>query len=232
MPNQTTVQGKKSAIPPAQMFLPIAEIRDSLVVLKNSGIRAVLQVSSVNFSLKSEQEQNALIFAYQGFLNTLEFPVQIMIRSKKLDIDAYVESFNLVAKQQPNPLIKNLTFEYMEYVKKLVEYADIMEKQFFVVVPYDPIRAVDRGMFSIFWDAIHPNDELAQIRQRHYEFDALKRGISPRIETVTNGLTSCGLQVEQLSTPKLVELFYQSFNPEGARNQKIESTEKETLLDV
>ena len=229
---KSSVQGKKAGMAPTQMFLPISEIREGHVVLKNGGIRAVLQVSSVNFSLKSEQEQNALIYAYQGFLNTLDFPVQIVMKSKKLDIDSYIEGFEVIAKDQQNPLLKKLTKEYMEYVEKLVEYADIMEKQFFVVVPYDPIRSRDRGMFSIFWDAIHPVDQVGQIRQRHYEFDSLKRGLSPRVDTVKTGLENCGLQVEQLDTPQLVELFYQAYNPQESRNQKVEKVEDETLVNV
>lgn len=232
MAQNKTAYANKSHLPPTQLFLPLSEIRDSLVVLKNGGLRAVLQVSAINFNLKSEEEQQALIYSYQSFLNTLNFPVQIVIRSKKLDIDAYIDSFEVIAKNHDNALMKNLTHEYMEYVKKLVEYADIMEKQFFIVVSYDPIRSRDTGMFSIFWNAVHPQSDIAQIRQKHFEFESLRKALSPRIETVKTGLESCSLTVEQLSTPQLVELYYQSFNPIISRNQKVENLDDVNLVNV
>jgi len=232
MNKKNSVKGKKSGLAPTQAFLSISEIRDSLMVLKNGGVRCVLKISSINFNLKSEDEQQALIYKYQSFLNTLDFPVQIVVRSKKLDIDYYVESFGDFAKNQENSLLKKLTLEYTEYVKKLVEYADIMEKQFFVVIPYDPIRARSRGMFSIFWEAINPRDDLSQIRQRHYEFESLRKGIVPRLETVQTALESCGLRAEQMTTPELVELYYQSFNPIVSLNQKIDKYENETILNI
>ena len=102
-----------------QRFLPIAEIHNDTVVLKNGGLRAVLQTSSINFNLKSEEEQNSLIYGYQSFLNSLEFPVQILIRSKKLDIDDYLESLEETKNKQENPLLKEQTAEYQEYIEKL-----------------------------------------------------------------------------------------------------------------
>ncbi|HPO05704.1 MAG TPA: hypothetical protein PLQ36_01200 [Candidatus Gracilibacteria bacterium] len=217
---------------PTQIFLPISEIRDSTVVLKTGGLRAILQVSAVNFNLKSEEEQNALIYAFQSFLNLLDFPIQILVRSKKLDVDYYIESFGNIAKNQDNQLLKKLTLEYIDYIKKLVEYADIMEKKFYVVIPYDPIRSRNRGMFAIFWDNLHPRDEVSQIRQRHFEFDSLKKGLNNRIDTIRTGLENCSLKVEQLNTPKLVELYYQSFNPVTARHQKVSDLEQTTLLNI
>ena len=124
-----------------QRFLQIAEVRDNVLVLKNGGVRTILKTSSINFNLKSEAEQNSIIYAYQNFLNSLEFPIQIVVRSKKLEIDEYLEKIRGYGDKQPNPLLKKQTLEYVEYIKKLVEYADIMEKEFYVVVPYDPPRA-------------------------------------------------------------------------------------------
>ena len=104
----------KNHLPPTQLFLPLSEIRDSIVVLKNGGLRAVMQVSAVNFNLKSEEEQQALVYSYQSFLNTLNFEVQIVIRSKKLDIDAYIDSFEIIAKNHESSLMKNLTNEFIK----------------------------------------------------------------------------------------------------------------------
>ncbi|PCI24238.1 hypothetical protein COB57_05295 [Candidatus Peregrinibacteria bacterium] len=232
MPAQSSVIGKKSQKAATQSFLPIAEIRDDCMILKNGGVRVVLKVSAVNFSLKSEQEQNALISGFQGFLNTIDFPIQISIKSKKLDIDGYLEGFKAIAKNHTNTLLKTVTEEYVTYVKKLVEYADIMEKQFYVVIPYDPIRAKSRGMWSVFFDAVTPRDDASKIRQRHLEFDSLKKALEPRISTVMTGLSSCGLMSEQLKTPDLIELYYQSFNPITSYYQKLENFDEESVLNL
>ena len=213
-----------------QLYLPIAEIKDSVLVLKNGGVRAVLQTSSVNFNLKSETEQNSLIYAYQGFLNTLEFPIQILVRSRKLDIDRYLDTLEGIAEKQTNPLLQKQTLEYHDYIKKLVEYADIMEKNFFVVVPYDPLRAQTKNIFQKFFSYITPEDSLPKIRQRHREFETVKKGLSQRVSVVKVGLENCNLKVEQLDTQQLVELFYQIYNPETARNEKLSALSEYDLL--
>ena len=148
---ESVKQSKKTAAAGTQTFLKIAEIRDNTVVLKNGGVRGILKVSSINFNLKSEDEQNAIIYSYQGFLNTLEFPIQIVVRSKKLDIDDYLDTLRVKGDEQANPLLQQQTFEYIEYISKLVEYADIMEKEFYVIVPYDPFRAQKLNMFQKFF---------------------------------------------------------------------------------
>jgi len=229
---KSSVKGKKKGLSPTQIFLPIAEIRDDLAVLKNGGIRAVLQVSAVNFNLKSENEQNALIYGYQSFLNTLGFPIQIVVRSRKLDVDNYLTSFETIAKKHDKQLLKDLSYDYIEYVQKLVEYADIMEKQFYVVVPFDPIRSQERGALSVFLEALKPRSEVGEIRQRHHEFESLKKGVGSRVDIVKAGLENYGLSAEQLSTSKLVELYYQSFNPVVSRSQKGDNFEQETVLNI
>ncbi|MCT4591821.1 MAG: hypothetical protein N4A36_00320 [Candidatus Gracilibacteria bacterium] len=205
------------------MHLPIAEIKENVVVLKNGGIRAIFQTSSVNFNLKSEEEQNSIIYAFQGFLNTLEYPIQILIRSKKLNVDSYMDNLQEVYNKQENPLLKKQTFEYMEYIKKLVEYADIMEKNFYVVVPYDPIRAKNPNMWSQFIENIRPTDSLEAIRQRHREFASLKKGLDARCSSVQSGLEGCNLRAERLITKQLTELFFEIYNPTLSRNQKLRS---------
>lgn len=223
-------QKKGSTKNNTQLYLPIAEIKDSVVILKNGGVRAVLQTSSVNFNLKSEAEQNSLIYAYQSFLNTLEFPIQIVVRSRKLDIDHYLETLRETAEKQQNALLQKQTLEYHDYIKKLVEYADIMEKNFYVIVPYDPYRAQKKNIFSKFMDAISPEDSLPKIRQRHREFETLKKGLSQRSNIVRVGLENCNLQVQELDTQQLVELFYQIYNPETSRNEKLSALESYDLL--
>lgn len=232
MNDQTVRQKKTSPHAATQVHLPIAEIKEGVVVLKNGGVRGVLQTSSVNFNLKSENEQNSIIYGFQGFLNTLDFPLQIVIRSKKLDVDGYLDSLGEIYEKQENPLLKKQTFEYIEYIRKLVEYADIMEKKFFVIVPYDPIRARDPGMWQSFMRSISPADSLEAIRLRHREFDSLKKGLETRINLVKAGLEGCNLRVERLETKELVELFFQIYNPDTARNQKIKDPKGYEALNV
>ncbi len=231
-------QGKKNIGLGTQVHLKIAEIRDDTLVLKNGGIRVVLKVSSINFNLKSEEEQNAIIYSYQGFLNTLEFPVQIVARSKKLDIDEYLDKLKKIAEKQVNPLLQRQTFEYVEYIAKLVEYADIMEKEFFVVVPYDPLRAQKPNIIQKFFQNLSPKDGYEAIRRRHEEFDQLKKSLNQRVNAVRVGLENTGLKVDQLSTKQLIELFYTIYNPTVSRYEKAKNSESanlttdETLLAV
>lgn len=223
--------GKKNPKDSTQLHLKIAEIRDNTLVLKNGGLRTVLKTSSVNLNLKSEPEQNAVIYSYQNFLNTLEFPIQIVIRSKKLDIDDYIEKLKKLGVKQSNPLLQKQTFEYVEYITRLVEYADIMEKEFYVVVPQDPYRAESKGLIKTFLENIFPQDTVAKIKQRHNEFEQLKKSLSSRTNTVRNGLENCNLRVTELNTQELIELFYEVYNPQTSRNQKF-STDENLALEA
>ncbi len=204
-----------------QTHLRIAEIRDNVVVLKNGGLRSILKTSSINFNLKSEDEQNAIIYSYQGFLNSLEFPIQISIRSKKIDIDDYVDQVKTMAEKQTNQLLQEQTYEYAEYVKRLVEYADIMEKEFYVIVPYDPGKNDTPSKFQGFFQRIAPKDSVGEIKKRHSAFKQLKRKLTQRVNVVKSGLENCGLRVKELETYELINLFYKSYNPLTSRNDKL-----------
>lgn len=211
-------QQKSSA---TQRFLPIAEIHDNTVVLKNGSLRALLQVSSVNFNLKSEEEQNALIYGYQAFLNSLEFPIQILIRSKKLDIDQYLTYLGELKEKQENPLLKNQTAEYQEYIEKLVEYADIMEKKFYIVVPMDAPTGTKIGFLDNFLSHLFPDDNVGKLISRRKMFKDLRKKLTQRVNQVEQSLTSLNLRSTELGTKELIEIFYQSYNPITARTEKV-----------
>ncbi len=215
-----------------QTHLRIAEIRENVVVLKNGGMRAVLKASSINFNLKSEQEQNSIIYAYQNFLNSLEFPIQILVRSKKLDIDEYIDSVKKLGDKQENKLLQEQTYEYAQYIKRLVEYADIMEKEFYIIIPYDPGRTETpestKKIYS-FFQHLAPKDSYSDIKRRRSEFNNLKKGLMQRINVVQSELENCGLKIDQLDTPALIELFYESYNPMTSRNQKLKDLEKTSI---
>ncbi|PIV90546.1 hypothetical protein COW46_01855 [Candidatus Gracilibacteria bacterium CG17_big_fil_post_rev_8_21_14_2_50_48_13] len=203
-------------------FLPIAEIHDDTVVLKDGTVRGVMEVTSVNFSLKSEAEQNSIIYSYQQFLNALEFPIQIYIRSKKLDLDDYIAKLSEVADQQPNPLLKNQTLEYIQFVSKLIEYADIMEKKFYVIIPYDLTESsTKKGLFRLFLDTINPDDSIAKYKERVRRFSTMKKGLQQRMNIAQAKLESCGLQTRILSTKELISLYYSVYNPITSMSQKL-----------
>lgn len=204
-----------------QRYLDFASVHDDTLILKNGGLRAVLEVSSINFNLKSEEEQNAIIYSYQRFLNALNFPTQILVKSRKLDIDLYLENLKERLRHQQNELLKRQMAEYIEYIAKLVEYADIMEKKFYIVIPQNPPRAEKKTFMQSFWAKIHPDDKVEDIIKRRKEFKELKTALDERVNVVTTGLENCGLNVTQLDTQRMIELFYQSYNPQLAREEKL-----------
>ena len=215
--------GKKNKLISTQKYLQFSEVHDDTLVLKNGGLRAILEVSSMNFNLKSEAEQNAIIHSYQSFLNALDFPVQILVRSRKLDIDHYIADLEHRHSQITNPLLQQQMGDYISYISQLVEYSDIMEKKFFVVVPLNPVRAQKKGIFASFWDYINPEDTVEKIIQRKREFKNLKKNLDARVQTVKTALENCGLGVKQLHTEEIIQLFYQAYNPDKARTQKFRS---------
>ncbi len=226
----TVKQRKTLQAAAAQKYLPIAEIKNNTIVLKNGGLRGVIQTSSVNFNLKSEDEQNSLIYAYQNFLNTLEFPVQILIRSKKLDIDNYIENLRKISENQTQQLLQRQTEEYIEYISKLIEYADIMEKKFYVIVPADIDAGPKLGFFEKFWEHLHPQDTLAKMISRQRDFQTRRKTLTQRVNTVKQGLENCNLRVTELTTQELIELMYQVYNPITSREQKLTNV-KETNIE-
>ncbi|MCF7845913.1 MAG: TraC family protein [Candidatus Peribacteraceae bacterium] len=215
-----------------QLYLRIAEIHDDVVVLKNGGLRAVLEVDSVNVNLKSEDEQNALTAAYQNFLNSLEFPIQIVMRSKKLDISNYLATLKNAGKKQKNEILKNQITEYSEYIRRLVEFADIMEKTFYVVVPYDSVSSTSVSMFQNFWSFIHPTDTQSAFEKRKKEFITFNKKLEQNVEQVEGSLENCGLKTRRLATAELIQLFYGIYNPLTARNEKVDELTKLDLADA
>lgn len=219
-------QGQKNAAASTQIYMKIAEIRDDTIVLKNGGVRAALKVNSINFNLKSDDEQNAIIYSYQNFLNSLEFPIQILVRSKRLDIDNYLDSLADLGEKQTNELLQRQTYEYMDYIQRLVEYADIMEKTFYVIVPFDPYRSKKTTLLQRFFQSLNPKDTPVDTKKRRNEFVQLKKNLNQRVTVVKAGLQGVGLQVDQLETKDLIELFYETYNPLSSRVQKFEDLEE------
>lgn len=192
-----------------QDFLMISEIREDVIVTPDGGLRAVIAVSSTNFLLKSPDEQNAILARYQDFLNTLGFPVQILMQSRKLDVHGYLEKMRVRALQHTNELLRVQTEEYIEYISKLLEYGNIMNKTFFVVVPFNSQTASKQGFFDKLSNFISPAKKLIESRKKMLEGLEV---LNDRVSRVENGLSSVGLRTMKLNTTELVDLLYQSYN--------------------
>jgi hypothetical protein len=225
LPDTVRAKKKPPLIASTQRYLPIAEIREDTVLLKNGGLRAVLKVNSLNFNLKSEVEQQGIIAGYQGFINTLIFPIQIIIRSTKLNIDPYIKSIQEHAMKQTSPLLKEQTLDYANFMEKLVEIADIMQKNFFVVVPVDAPSKAKRGLIQRFMDWLNVDDTRAKAYQRNREFRSYSKILRDRITLVQSGLENVGITMRRLKTDELIQLYYTIYNPMTSQKQKIRSAE-------
>lgn len=216
-----SVKTKQKKLPDSatQRHLPFSQIRENVILMKDSSARVVLQCSTINFLLKSTEEQDAIIMSFQRFLNALDFPVQIIVRSTKLDIDGYLWKLKEKAVSQKNELLQNQTYEYIEYLKKLVEVAQIMKKEFYIVVPFDEEenRSVKDssifGVFKNFWRAINNSDDITKIRGQIRSFSNTKKWLATRTNTVKTSLESIGIRATELDKAELVKLLSEYYNP-------------------
>lgn len=212
-------QSQVITAPSTQNYLDIEEIHNGVVILKNGGLRLVLMVSAINFSLKSEEEQNAIIYSFQGFLNSLSFPIQIVMQSRRLDLSSYLAKLKSKNKSEDNPLIRLQMTDYIGFVEQLLTVANIMEKKFYVVVPYQPIIIKKENILQKTLKILSPGPKKTEI----VDFEMHRKELVHRTEVVAAGLGSIGLRAAQLNTLELAELYYSSYNPELATRQKIAS---------
>lgn len=209
--------------PSTVRYLDIAEIRDDTVVLKDGTLRAVVLVSSINFALKSEDEQEAIISAYVSFLNSLEHPIEVVIQSRKLNIDAYLEQLAQKEREQTNDLLRAQITDYRAFIKDLVELGEIMNKRFYIVVPFDPFTAKNKSFWSRFREILAPG---VAIKLRDKQFQDRKAGLELRLNRIMGGLQSMGLSAATLNTQTLIELYYSALNPSAGETQKLADLNK------
>ena len=192
-----------------QDFVPIKEIRDGVVILKDGEMRSILLASSLNFALKSADEQQAILMQFQDFLNGLDFSIQIFIESRRLDIRPYIALLEQRYKEQTTDLMKLQTREYIEFIKNFTESVNIMTKSFFIVVPYMP-PVLNVGGLNILNKNKNTGskklDETAQFEENRSQLDQ-------RMSVVEQGLVRCGIRVIKLGSEEMVELYYKLFNP-------------------
>ncbi|MBP7005529.1 hypothetical protein KBB27_00175 [Patescibacteria group bacterium] len=204
----------------AQKFLDISEIREDLILMKDGTLRAVLAVSSINFALKSGDEQNAIVQAYMQFLNGLDFPIQVLIQSRKMNIDGYLQRLAANEKGLGSDLLKGQIRDYTEFIKQLVKMGDIMQKRFFVVIPYNPLgqTAGQKKFSERLSDVFSPRVgiKLSEERFKKYKFE-----LSLRVSQIAAGLSSMSLNAVPLDTQSLIELFYTVYNPELFEHERM-----------
>lgn len=196
---------------PTQNFVPIEEIRDGIVTLPNGEIRTVLMASSLNIALKSSDEQQAILTQFQNFLNSLDFPIQIFIQSRRLDIRPYINLLENRSKAVVGDLLKTQIKEYIEFIKNFTEATNIMTKNFFVVVPYTP--ALIGNKTGIGGVLPFNKNQKEQETNKLAQFEENRSQLEQRVSVVEEGLGRLGVRSVRLGTEEVVELFYKLFNP-------------------
>ncbi|MBC7472579.1 MAG: hypothetical protein H7196_04980 [candidate division SR1 bacterium] len=191
-------------------FVEISEIRDSVLILREGQMRAVLAVSSANFALKSIQEQEIIIGAFQGILNSIDFPIQILVQSRRLDLTSYIEKLKHIEDNLTNDLLRVKMQEYVEYIKQMLQEVNIMNKDFYVIVGYEPISLKD-GIFGRFLRALNPS---RAIKQKQEDFLKNRKLMMSRTDAIASRFASLDLKVNLLNTEQLIALMYNSYNPD------------------
>jgi type IV secretory pathway VirB4 component len=208
-------------------LVDIREIKESTVIGNDNGLRQIIMVGGVNFALKSEAEQNIMTQAYQNFLNGIDFPLQIVIHSRKVNIEKYADDLLTRKQTESSPIIQSQIEEYVNFIKGFVEKNAIMEKMFFVVVPFYPISAMPTGAKTssiLFWKKSTPSqaeiqktaEDLAKVFHDNVE------QLTQRVEQVTTGLEGIGLDATILNDEQLTEMFYNFYNPQTIERKRIE----------
>lgn len=205
-----------------QEFVPIKEVRDGVVLLKDGGMRAILLCSSLNFSLKSEDERSAILLQFQDFLNSLDFSIEIVVQSRKLDIRPYIALLEGQESKQTNNLMKIQVREYIDFIKNFTESTNIMTKNFFIVVPYSP-AIISRGEGGVLSTLGLGKKKATTTPTEDKSFGETRSQLEERLAVVEQGLIRTGIRVARLGTEEIIELFYKAFNP-GETEKPIQAT--------
>ncbi len=199
---------------PSQDFLEIKDIREGIVTLKNNDLRGVLMVSSINFALMSDEDQNAIIYAFQSFLNSLDFTCQIIIQSRKINITPYLDKLKQLQEKQTSELLKIQTSSYREFIKNIIVGDAVMTKNFYVIIPYSITAILGVGSQFSFGQLF--GGQKGDGRMKDEDFEKCKSQLWQRMEFLALGLRRCGLDSVPLTTPELIELFWSLHHPDEA----------------
>jgi hypothetical protein len=210
-----------------QNTLQIAEIRDGVVIMNDGSFRTVIMVKSINFDLMSPQERESVEYAYQGFLNSLYFPLQIFVRSTRVDLRPYLERLDKIRSEHDNMLLALLMEDYIAYMDNLSQQTNIMDKKFYVVIPYFPVADVQKAItqsknFFTGLTALFQNKEQ-HVTINEADLAKAKDELRNRVQAVLGGLQQCGIQGLPLDTQELIELYYDTYNPDTATRQQLKN---------
>lgn len=223
-PQTTTPQQRSNAPTSSQNSLLFSEMRENMIIMNDGSFRAVVECESINFDLMSSREREGVEFSYQNFLNSLHFPVQVLIRSRRVDIGPYIDRLLDIRRSQDNMLLNVLMDDYINFIDILSQEANIMDKKFYIVVPFYPagdlneIKKQAKGLFDSFFGG---KKEVAITKIDQVAYEKAKDEIKNRIDLVMSGLFQMGVKSGQLSTRQLGELFYGSYNPDTSARQSI-----------
>jgi type IV secretory pathway VirB4 component len=214
----------KTNLNSTQNTLLISEIRDGIVIMNDGSYRAVVMCRSINFDLMSPQEREAVEYAFQGFLNSLYFPIQIFIHSSKIDIRPYIQKLDKIRGEHDNMLLAYLMEDYIGFIESVAQQTNIMDKKFYVVVPFFPtlsadnIKEVGKGILGSFFEK---KQQTVVINED--DLEKAKAELRNRAQTIMAGLQQCGVQSLPLDTQELIELYYDVYNPDTATRQQLKN---------
>ena len=223
---QEAGQMVKSNSNSTQNMLKIAEIRDGIAIMADGTYRAVIWCKAINFDLMSQSEQEAVEFSYQGFLNSLYFPIQIFIHSERVNLSDYVQKLDRLKSEHENMLLSMLMDDYIDFIEQLASQTNIMDKDFYVVIPFFPgpemkknITTGSRNFITGLGGLLGKNDNKVVINEA--DLEAAKNELRNRVQATLQGLLQCGVTATPLATQELIELYYNTYNPDTAVNQPL-----------
>jgi hypothetical protein len=210
-----------------QNMLQIAEIRDGFVIMNDGSFRSVVMVNSINFDLMSQGEQEAVEYNYQNFLNSLFFPIQIFLRSQKVDLTPYIEKLDKIRSEHDNMLLALLMDDYIGYMEQLSEQTNIMDKKFYIIIPFFPHIDIQKA-FTQSKNFVTGVSGLFNKKEDHVvineaDLEKAKTELKNRVQTVLDGLLQCNVQALPLDTQELIELYYDTYNPDTATRQQLKN---------
>jgi len=219
----SNINAKQASASPTQQFVDVIEVKEDVMVLKSGALRSVLAVSAINYDLKSSDEQDAIISQYQNFLNSIDFPLQILIKSRKLNIDNYLEFITSKEKQQPNELLRLQISEYKAFIQQMVSMSNIVDKVFYIIVPFSPIENKESGFLANLSNMLNPKKGIIE---KNEAFETYRNQLLQRVDHIIAGLSGIGLRIKPLQTQELIELLYSSYNPTVLDESTLNAVEK------
>lgn len=226
-PTSTFSSNKTTNPNSTQNILQVAEVRDGIAIMSDGSFRSVVMIKSINFDLMSPQEREAVEAGYQGFLNSLYFPIQIFMRSQKVDIRPYIQRMDKIRAEHDNMLLAMMMDDYIGFIADISQQTNIMDKKFYVIIPYFPKIDVQKAVtqsknfFTGLTGIFKPKQQQVTINEQ--DLESGKTELRNRVQAVLNGLLQCGVQGLPLDTQELIELFYETYNPDTATRQQLKN---------